>query len=119
MLDMPADAAHRQHTQHPPAHLQVQPPHKCSSNGSSGSSSSSKPNIITGRVLLAKHPVAHIGDVRVVTAVDPRTRPGGWSLTQDYVNLVVFSQRGHRPLPNKLSGSDLVSPLFVWCVVCV
>lgn len=81
-----------------------------------GSRSSSKRRIITGPVLLAKHPVAHRGDVRVVTAVDPRGRYSSWSgrggqlLVDNYVNVVVFSQQGARPLPSMLSGSDLVSP---------
>lgn len=60
-------------------------------------------------MLLAKHPVAHRGDVRVVQAVDPRSRYNGRLLVDNYVNVVVFSQQGSRPLPNMLSGSDLVS----------
>lgn len=66
-------------------------------------------------MLLAKHPVAHRGDVRVVQAVDPKDRKhrssniSGQLLLDNYVNVVVFSQCGSRPLPNMLSGSDLVS----------
>lgn len=87
--------------------LQVQlPPSHRSGNGSS--SSSNPPRIISRSVLLAKHPVAHRGDVRVVTAVDPSYRPNGRLLVDHYVNMVVFSQQGDRPLPNMLSGSDLV-----------
>jgi len=90
--------------------LQVQPPHQ----------QGIAPRIITGPVMLAKHPVAHRGDVRVVTAVNPadnssssRSRSGdAMLLSQSYVNVVVFSQKGERPLPNKLSGSDLVRKLF-------
>lgn len=85
--------------------LQVQlPPSHHSSNGSS----SNPPRSISDSVLLAKHPVAHRGDVRVVTAVDPGRRPNGHLLVDNYVNVVVFSQQGDRPLPNMLSGSDLV-----------
>lgn len=68
-------------------------------------------------MLLAKHPVAHRGDVRVVTAVDPTSRYssssgcGGQLLVANYVNVVVFSQQGARPQSNMLSGSDLVSSL--------
>eukprot|EP00878_Enallax_costatus_P004052 GHUV01004276.1.p1 GENE.GHUV01004276.1~~GHUV01004276.1.p1 ORF type:complete len:1186 (+),score=348.19 GHUV01004276.1:644-4201(+) len=60
-------------------------------------------------VVLAKHPVAHRGDVRRVNAVDPRWRHKeyGRRMVADYVNVVVFSQKGRRPLPNQLSGSDL------------
>ena len=80
--------------------------------------------IITGPVLLAKHPVAHRGDVRVVNAVHPRYRAGGQLLVDNYVNVVVFSQQGHRPLSNMLSGSDLVrrctqTGSVVSCTLCV
>jgi hypothetical protein len=66
-----------------------------------------QPHVISGPVVLAKSPVSHMGDVRRVEAV----APGGWAgqqLAADYVNLVVFSQKGQRPLPNMLAGSDLV-----------
>lgn len=89
-------------------HLQIQLPPSHARNGTSSSSSGSNPpRIITGSVLLAKHPVAHRGDVRVVQAVNPGGSMGRL-LSRDYVNVVVFSQRGARPLPNMLSGSDLV-----------
>lgn len=76
-----------------------------------GSLTPPQPTIIAGMtVLLAKHPVAHRGDVRRVTAVDPRrhNQTLGARMVADYVNVVVFSQKGRRPLPNQLSGSDLV-----------
>lgn len=62
----------------------------------------------------------YAGDVRKVLAVDPSSRlrsVGGYSgqlLVDNYVNVVVFSQQGSRPLPNMLSGSDLVSQ-YLWC----
>ena len=63
------------------------------------------PKVISGPVVLAKHPVSHRGDVRLVQAVDP----GPYSpLAEAYKNVVVFSQKGDRPLPNMLAGSDLV-----------
>jgi RNA-dependent RNA polymerase len=67
----------------------------------------SQPAVVTGPVVLAKSPVSHMGDVRRVEAVDP---PGsaGRLLAANYVNVVVFSQHGARPLPNMLAGSDLV-----------
>jgi hypothetical protein len=88
-----------------------------------GIATSSPPQVISRPVLLAKHPVAHRGDVRVVQAVDPSERVGcsghkltsGQHLLDNYVNVVVFSQRGTRPLPNMLSGSDLVSRTYIVC----
>lgn len=41
-------------------------------------------------------------------AVNPADRPGGQQLIDDYVNVLVFSQKGERPLPHKLAGADLV-----------
>jgi hypothetical protein len=63
------------------------------------------PKVISGSVVLAKHPVSHRGDVRVVKAVDLGPHS---PLADAYVNVVVFSQQGKRPLPNMLAGSDLV-----------
>jgi RNA-dependent RNA polymerase len=66
-----------------------------------------EPQVISGPMVLAKSPVSHMGDVRRVEAV----APGGWAgrqLAADYVNVVVFSQQGQRPLTNMLAGSDLV-----------
>jgi len=67
--------------------------------------------------------VAHRGDVRVVNAVGPGSASSsGFSyhhnaqlLVDNYVNVVVFSQQGARPLPNMLSGSDLVSVVVLLC----
>ncbi|MEW5307231.1 MAG: hypothetical protein WDW36_009639 [Sanguina aurantia] len=56
--------------------------------------------IVRGRVLLAKHPVMHPGDLQVVLAEDiPELHCRR--------NELVFSRKGSRPLPNMLSGSDL------------
>jgi RNA dependent RNA polymerase len=55
---------------------------------------------IVGPVLVTKHPVTYIGDVRMLLAVDiPSLR--------QHRNVVLFSQHGLRPEPNKMSGSDL------------
>jgi len=37
-------------------------------------------------------------------------------LAGNYVNVIVFSQKGARPLPNMLSGSDLVGFLYMTCL---
>lgn len=66
-----------------------------------------QPQVINGPVMLAKSPISHMGDVRRVEAVAPADW-AGQQLAADYVNVVVSSQKGQRPLPNMLAGSDLV-----------
>lgn len=60
--------------------------------------------------IVAKNPVMHPGDIRVVRCVDsPRLH---------YLkDVVVFSQRGTRPVFNQCSGSDLDGDIFLlsWC----
>ena len=56
--------------------------------------------MLTGPVLVAKHPVMHPGDVRILLAVDiPKL--------QDHKNMILFSQQGIRPEADKMAGSDL------------
>eukprot|EP00878_Enallax_costatus_P025162 GHUV01026890.1.p1 GENE.GHUV01026890.1~~GHUV01026890.1.p1 ORF type:complete len:196 (+),score=43.48 GHUV01026890.1:241-828(+) len=81
--------------------VQIQRPHR-------GRRTAGPAQIITGPITLAKHPVSHRGDTRQVIAVNPAGRAGGLKLIDDYTNVIVFSQRGQRPLPNKLAGADLV-----------
>ncbi|GJJ16076.1 hypothetical protein Clacol_010355 [Clathrus columnatus] len=64
----------------------------------------SQPEYLEGPVLMAKSPTIHPGDVQIVRAIGP---PRRGSRLEHLNNCVVFSQRGYRPLPNKLSGSDL------------
>lgn len=60
--------------------------------------------------IVAKNPVMHPGDIRVVRCVDnPRLH---------YLkDVIVFSQRGQRPVFNQCSGSDLDGDIFLlsWC----
>ena len=72
--------------------------------------------VITGTVILAKHPVSHPGDVRLAQAIDARGPYRG--VLASYVNVLVFSQKGSRPLPNMLSGSDLVRSTLGCVIAC-
>jgi len=58
------------------------------------------PTVVTGRCVVMRAPALHLGDVRLVDAVDhPSLR--------HLVNVIVFPVRGKRPLPNMLAGGDL------------
>ncbi|KAL3913797.1 MAG: hypothetical protein SGILL_006353 [Bacillariaceae sp.] len=61
--------------------------------------------IVTGAVLVTKHPALHAGDVRMLAAVDhPQL--------QNQKNVILFSQHGDRPEADKMSGSDLDGDQF-------
>ncbi|KAJ3694866.1 hypothetical protein LUZ60_000243 [Juncus effusus] len=61
--------------------------------------------VITGRVVVAKNPCLHPGDIRVLHAVDV---PDLYHM----VDCVVFPQKGRRPHPNECSGSDLDGDIY-------
>jgi len=62
------------------------------------------PEYLRGPVLVSKSPTIHPGDVQIAEAIGA---PPVGSPLRALSNCVVFSQRGDRPLPNQLSGSDL------------
>ncbi|XP_004297425.1 PREDICTED: RNA-dependent RNA polymerase 1 isoform X1 [Fragaria vesca subsp. vesca] len=64
--------------------------------------------IIEGKVVVAKNPCLHPGDVRVLRAVNVPD-------LHHMVDCVVFPQKGHRPHPNECSGSDLDGDIYFVC----
>ena len=63
---------------------------------------------LVGPVLVAKHPVMHPGDVRMLLAIDvPELR--------NNKNMILFSQHGNRPEADKMAGSDLDGDQFAVC----
>lgn len=93
-----------------------------------------EPRGVRGPVAVTKFPALHPGDVRALTAVSAEAmeqrRPGqGVGLYLGHlVNVLVFPQRGQRPHPNELAGSDLDGATqksssgcdgVVWCALAV
>ncbi|KAH6798690.1 RNA-dependent RNA polymerase 1 [Perilla frutescens var. frutescens] len=64
--------------------------------------------IISGKVVVAKNPCLHPGDVRVLRAVDVPA-------LHHMVDCLVFPRRGMRPHPNECSGSDLDGDIYFVC----
>ncbi|XP_048135421.1 RNA-dependent RNA polymerase 1-like [Rhodamnia argentea] len=61
--------------------------------------------VVRGKVIVAKNPCLHPGDVRVLTAIDVPA-------LHHMVDCVVFPQKGKRPHPNECSGSDLDGDVY-------
>ncbi|CAL5054478.1 unnamed protein product [Urochloa decumbens] len=62
-------------------------------------------SIVTGKVVVAKNPCLHPGDIRVLHAIDVPD-------LHHMFDCVVFPQQGHRPHPNECSGSDLDGDIY-------
>lgn len=61
--------------------------------------------IITGKVIMAKNPCLHPGDIRILEAVDVPMLHG-------MVDCLVLPQNGPRPHPDEASGSDLDGDVY-------
>ncbi|KAG6509953.1 probable RNA-dependent RNA polymerase 1 [Zingiber officinale] len=61
--------------------------------------------VLEGKIIVAKNPCLHPGDVRILEAVNvPHLH--------HMVDCVVFPQKGKRPHPNECSGSDLDGDIY-------
>ncbi|KAL5763115.1 hypothetical protein ACOSP7_019379 [Xanthoceras sorbifolium] len=74
----------------------------------SSSNGSTRRYIVEGKIVVAKNPCLHPGDVRVLRAVNVPA-------LHHMVDCVVFPQKGMRPHPNECSGSDLDGDIYFVC----
>ncbi|CAE6500268.1 unnamed protein product [Rhizoctonia solani] len=72
-----------------------------------------KVRYLEGRYLVTRSPVIHPGDAQVVWAIgEPPEDSPFYGEGNNLPNLVVFSSRGDRPIPNMLGGGDLDGDLY-------
>lgn len=69
---------------------------------------SGKRRIVKGKVTVGRSPCHHPGDIQPVQAVDH-------DKLRHMVDVIVFPQKGDRPLPSMLSGGDLDGDIF-FCI---
>ncbi|XP_044480605.1 probable RNA-dependent RNA polymerase 1 [Mangifera indica] len=69
---------------------------------------SNQTSVCEGKVVVAKNPCLHPGDMRVLEAVDVPA-------LHHMVDCVVFPAKGKRPHPNECSGSDLDGDMYFVC----
>ncbi len=66
---------------------------------------STTPIIKTGKVMVAKFPCLHPGDILLLEAVNH-------AALHHINNMIIFPQKGDRPLPNQTAGSDLDGDIY-------
>jgi len=68
-----------------------------------------------GKVIVAKNPCLHPGDIRLLTAISPneiKLRCNGKNVLKPFINVLVFPQKGKCPITSQISGSDLDGDQF-------
>uniref|UniRef100_A0A6N2KT36 RNA-dependent RNA polymerase n=1 Tax=Salix viminalis TaxID=40686 RepID=A0A6N2KT36_SALVM len=78
------------------------------SGHSRGGESVNNTRILKGKLVVAKNPCLHPGDMRVLQAVDVPA-------LHHMVDCIVFPQKGKRPHTNECSGSDLDGDVYFVC----
>lgn len=66
--------------------------------------------ILNKNCTVAKCPCLHPGDIRVLSFkkyIPGEVETEKYKIFEKYENVIIFPQKGHRPHPNELSGSDL------------
>ncbi|KIO28063.1 hypothetical protein M407DRAFT_231286 [Tulasnella calospora MUT 4182] len=70
-----------------------------------------QPIYLEGSILICRSPTVHPGDVQLVKAIG-KPKPGSPYDIDNLANTVVFSVKGHRPLPSCLGGGDLDGDVY-------
>jgi hypothetical protein len=66
---------------------------------------STKKELIEGKIIVSRNPWVHPGDVRILKAVRK-------SEFKDYWNVIVFSSKGERPEQDKMASGDLDGDIY-------
>ena len=70
-------------------------------------------HVVSGEGLVTKNPCVHIGDVRKVSFLSEDKDPERFKKLKHLYNVVVFSTKGDRPMPNKMATGDLDGDVYM------